>query len=172
MSELAVKVVGLSKRYTIHQRRPASLSETLAHSARRTKGVLRRHTRHILRYGVPSPAPETPVRRDFWALKGVSFDLKHGEVLGVLGANGAGKSTLLKILSQLTPPTEGCAELYGRVGSLLEVGTGFNPELTGRENIFLYGSVLGMSRAEVARRFEEIVEFSEIDAMSRKADVG
>lgn len=99
---------------------------------------------------------------DFWALKNVSFELNEGDVLGIIGHNGAGKSTLLKLLSQITRPTTGTAQLRGRVGSLLEVGTGFHPELTGRENIFLSGAVLGMTRREVIKRFDEIVEFAEI----------
>jgi lipopolysaccharide transport system ATP-binding protein len=100
---------------------------------------------------------------DIWALKGVSFEVQPGEVLGVIGGNGAGKSTLLKVLSRITTPTGGRVDLRGRVGSLLEVGTGFHPELTGRENIFLNGAVLGMSRREVARKFDDIVEFAEVD---------
>lgn len=99
-----------------------------------------------------------------WALKDVSFEVMPGEVVGVIGANGAGKSTLFKILSRVTEPTEGRAELYGKVSSLLEVGTGFHPELTGRENVFLNGSILGMSKAEIARKFDEIVAFSEIES--------
>lgn len=100
---------------------------------------------------------------EFWALKGVSFEVAEGEVVGIIGRNGAGKSTLLKILSRITEPTSGRAILQGRVGSLLEVGTGFHPELSGRENIYLNGAVLGMRKAEIARRFDEIVEFAEVD---------
>lgn len=100
---------------------------------------------------------------EFWALRNVSFDVAHGEILGVIGRNGAGKSTLLKILSRITTPTDGAVRLYGRVGSLLEVGTGFHPELSGRENIFLNGSILGLRRAEIEQKFDEIVAFSEVE---------
>ncbi|MGH7884446.1 MAG: ABC transporter ATP-binding protein, partial [Thermodesulfobacteriota bacterium] len=98
-----------------------------------------------------------------WALKDINFEVKHGEIVGVIGRNGAGKSTLLKILSRITAPTDGIVRLNGRVGSLLEVGTGFHPELTGRENIFLNGSILGMSKKEIIRKFDEIVDFAEIE---------
>src|SRR3989338_6015753 len=102
-------------------------------------------------------------KEDFWALKDVSFDVKKGEVVGIIGANGAGKSTLLKILSQITPPTTGEIILRGRVGSLLEVGTGFHPELTGRENIFLNGAILGMTGREIRSRFDDVVGFSGVE---------
>ena len=99
----------------------------------------------------------------FWALRDVNFDVHPGEVIGIIGPNGAGKSTLLKILSRITKPTEGEADIYGRVGSLLEVGTGFHPDLTGRENIFLNAAILGMKRTEVKRKFDEIIAFSEVE---------
>jgi lipopolysaccharide transport system ATP-binding protein len=104
----------------------------------------------------------TPKREDFWALSDVGFEIKPGEVVGIIGRNGAGKSTLLKILSRITKPTAGEVRLRGRVGSLLEVGTGFHPELTGSENIYLNGAILGMKRAEITRKFEQIVEFAEV----------
>ena len=98
-----------------------------------------------------------------WALRDISFDVKHGEVVGLIGRNGAGKSTLLKVLSRITEPTTGSIDIYGRVASLLEVGTGFHPDLTGRENAYLNGTILGMKKAEVDRKFDEIVAFSEIE---------
>jgi lipopolysaccharide transport system ATP-binding protein len=164
----AISVEGLSKRYRLGDGSRApyrtlreSITEGAAHAWRRFKKPSRN--------GKAAPGSVTPIPSscglpdEIWALKDVSFKVRPGEVLGVIGRNGAGKSTLLKVLSRITHPTTGHVDLRGRVGSLLEVGTGFHPELTGRENIYLNGSILGMSQAEVARKFDEIVAFSEIE---------
>jgi len=158
MGEISIRVQDLGKKYEIGVR-PAqywkynSLRETLSNAL----------TTQFRRLWSRDAATANSERLDtFWALKDVSFEVQRGEVLGIIGRNGAGKSTLLKILSRITEPTEGSAEIHGRVGSLLEVGTGFHPELTGRENIYLNGSVLGMKKAEIERKFHEIVEFAEI----------
>jgi lipopolysaccharide transport system ATP-binding protein len=137
----AVKVNDLSKRYYLGEARVNSLRDAVSGFAR---GGAKK-------------------RKEFWALREVGFELENGETLGIIGRNGAGKSTLLKILSRITKPTSGTAEIRGRVGSLLEVGTGFHNELTGRENIFLNGAILGMRREEIRAKFDEIVEFSEIE---------
>jgi lipopolysaccharide transport system ATP-binding protein len=143
----AIKAEGLSKQYRIGQFRPAygTLRDSIVNSVRRAR------TGHL---------HEPP--REIWALRDISFEAREGEVIGIIGANGAGKSTLLKILTKITYPTEGRAEIRGRVGSLLEVGTGFHPELTGRENIYLNGAILGMKRQEINRKLSDIVEFSGI----------
>jgi lipopolysaccharide transport system ATP-binding protein len=144
-----IRVEGIAKRYRLgaEQNAYATLRESLT-------GAFRKPLRRLR--GRES-AGET-----LWALRDVSFEVAPGEVVGIIGRNGAGKSTLLKILSRITEPTHGRAELYGRVGSLLEVGTGFHPELTGRENIFLNGAILGMGRAEIVQKFDEIVAFAEV----------
>jgi lipopolysaccharide transport system ATP-binding protein len=146
-----VRIQNISKEYSIGARQvvPASLRETLA-------GAFRAPLRRLRRNGLAS-------KETFWALKDINFEVQPGEVLGIIGKNGAGKSTLLKVLSRITEPTTGRVELYGRLGSLLEVGTGFHPELTGRENIYLNGSILGISRREIDRKFDEIVAFSEVE---------
>jgi lipopolysaccharide transport system ATP-binding protein len=147
MSALAIRAEGLSKLYELGEwERYSALRDMLARAVR---------------------APWTSFRREkketFWALQDVSLEVRHGEVLGLIGRNGAGKTTLLKILSRITKPTRGWAEIYGRLGSLLEIGTGFHPELSGRDNIYLSGAILGMSKREIARKFDEIVAFAEIE---------
>jgi lipopolysaccharide transport system ATP-binding protein len=147
MSAVAVRARGVGKRYRIGvQQRYRSLRDVLANAV----------TRPFKRGGVDAKGV-------FWALEDVTFDIEHGAAIGVIGRNGAGKSTLLKILSRITEPTNGQVDISGRVGSLLEVGTGFHPELTGRENIFLNGAILGMVKAEISRKFDEIVAFSEVE---------
>lgn len=153
MSDLTVRVENLSKMYRIGVERPQPRNSFQA-----ARGLLGSPFAYLRRMSKPPTAEET-----LWAIRDVSFEVRQGEVLGIVGRNGAGKSTLLKILSRITEPTSGQAEIHGRVGSLLEVGTGFHPELTGRENIYLNGAILGMKRTEIDRRFEEIVEFSGVE---------
>jgi lipopolysaccharide transport system ATP-binding protein len=149
MSAIAVRGEGISKRFRLGAAVQGRLSETLGEA-------LARPLRSLTRTG---PRP-----RDFlWALKDISFEVHSGEVVGFIGRNGAGKTTLLKILSRITEPTEGYFEIRGRIGSLIEVGSGFHPDLTGRENVYLYGSILGMGKGEVQRRFDEIVAFAEVE---------
>jgi lipopolysaccharide transport system ATP-binding protein len=146
-SHIAIRAEGLSKVYRLGQReRYSALRDKLARTLRAPWTLLQRTK-----------------REEFWALKDVDLEVKQGEVLGLIGRNGAGKTTLLKILSRITRPTKGWAEIYGRVGSLLEVGTGFHPELSGRDNVYLSGAILGMSRQEIRAKFDEIVAFAELE---------
>lgn len=150
-----IRCEGLGKRYRIGQRlQYGTLRETIS-------GMAAAPFRKLRSLGRATTENE----RDLWALRNVSLEVNQGEILGIIGRNGSGKSTLLKILSRITRPTEGQAEIQGRMGSLLEVGAGFHPELTGRENIFLNGAILGMTRREIERKFDEIVEFSECSRM-------
>jgi lipopolysaccharide transport system ATP-binding protein len=155
MGEIAIRVDNISKQYRIGPReRYKALRDVITDSFTAPYRWLTRRT----------VGAGTPLNEDqFWALRDVSFEVKRGEVIGVIGRNGAGKSTLLKVLSRITEPTEGHAEIHGRVGSLLEVGTGFHPELTGRENVYLNGAILGMKRVEIGRKFDEIVAFAEVE---------
>ena len=151
---LVLRADGVGKMYRVGHREPyRALRDVLAGAATAPLRAIHRRSGRSKRQGVDT----------LWALDDVSFEVRRGEVLGLIGANGAGKSTLLKVLSRITEPTNGQVVIQGRVGSLLEVGTGFHPELTGRENIFLNGTILGMRRSEIVARFDEIVEFSGVD---------
>src|SRR3954447_7034201 len=163
MPEPIISVENLSKRYLVGHReqRGGQASYTAL------RDVIGQELRNFSRKAMDLVRGRQVVQGDtieeFWALKDVNFEVRQGEVLGIIGRNGAGKSTLLKVLSRITEPTAGRVTLRGRVASLLEVGTGFHPELSGRENIYLNGAILGMSRAEIRRKFDEIVGFAEID---------
>lgn len=155
MSDAVIRVENLGKKYTIgHQQseRYTALRDVIANG-----------TRNLFKSIQNPKAKSQNSQEEFWALKDVSFDIKMGDRVGIIGRNGAGKSTLLKILSRITEPTNGRISIKGRVASLLEVGTGFHPELTGRENIYLNGAILGMSKAEIKRKFDEIVAFAEVE---------
>jgi lipopolysaccharide transport system ATP-binding protein len=156
MSDIAIRVENLGKLYRIggvqgsYQTFRDAIMYTVSTPFRRVHNLFRGRS-------------VSDLKEEIWALKEVSFEVKHGEVVGIIGRNGAGKSTLLKILSRITEPTTGYADIYGRVGALLEVGTGFHPELTGRENIYLNGAILGMGRKEINRKFDEIVDFAGVE---------
>src|SRR5438034_556063 len=181
MSDLAIRVENLSKRYKIgiKQERYKTLRDTITNGFTLPFRCFRNSQHYPLNSRLStlnsrlstlnSPSTlDSQLSTDsasdhIWALRHVSFEIQRGEVVGIIGRNGAGKTTLLKILSRITDPAEGFAEIHGRVGSLLEVGTGFHPELTGRENIYLNGAILGMKKAEINRKFDEIVAFAEVE---------
>jgi lipopolysaccharide transport system ATP-binding protein len=165
MSNVAIRCEGLSKRYRLGERESYKalrdvITDAAAAPFRRARSAINRNGSSN---GSSVRNPRSEIRNTIWALDDVSFEVPRGEVIGIIGRNGAGKSTLLKILSRITKPTRGHAEIHGRVGSLLEVGTGFHPELSGRENIYLNAAILGMRKAEVARKFDEIVGFAEVE---------
>ncbi|MBW1899894.1 MAG: ABC transporter ATP-binding protein [Deltaproteobacteria bacterium] len=156
MSNFVIKVEGLGKKYLLShkaQKKYTALRDVLADKA---KSI----TKRIIAFPKKNKSISM---EEFWALKNISFEVKQGDVVGIIGRNGAGKSTLLKILSRITAPTTGKISIKGRMASLLEVGTGFHPELTGRENIFLNGAIMGMTRIEIKKKFDEIVAFAEIE---------
>lgn len=163
MNDTIITVDNLSKRYRLGQIGATTLRESVDRWWGRLRGRPPMAAIHNLDPKRHTPVASHSSANEFWALRDVSFEVKRGEVLGIIGRNGAGKSTLLKILSRITEPTSGKAILRGRVASLLEVGTGFHPELSGRENVFLNGVILGMRRAEISSKFDEIVAFSELD---------
>ncbi|MFO0052743.1 MAG: ABC transporter ATP-binding protein [Dolichospermum sp.] len=155
MSDTVIRVENLGKKYIIghqQQERYTALRDVITNKVKSIGSLIN-----------PQAKDENPAFEEFWALKDVSFDIKQGDRVGIIGRNGAGKSTLLKILSRITEPTKGSIKIKGRVASVLEVGTGFHPELTGRENIFLNGAILGMGKEEIKRKFDEIVAFAEVE---------
>ena len=164
MSDIAIRCEGLSKQYRIgEQERYKALRDVIADAAVSPFRRLRSAIGNGNGSSIHNSRPQTRNSGTIWALDDVSFAVERGEVVGIIGRNGAGKSTLLKILSRITKPTKGQGEIHGRVGSLLEVGTGFHHELTGRENIYLNGAILGMRKAEIDRKYDEIVAFAEVE---------
>src|SRR5665647_236733 len=156
---IVIKVENLSKSYIIRQQGQSNYVALRDVIAEKVKGTFNK-TKNLV---INKPVPKTNSKEDFWALDDINFEVQQGDRIGIIGRNGAGKSTLLKILSRITEPTSGRFSIKGRIASLLEVGTGFHPELTGRENIFLNGAILGMSKVEIKSKFDEIVAFAEVE---------